>query len=134
MRVNVIGLLFFSSKGRIEQVIKGVQHTILLQCASRIFLFKLWPKAELISDPVYFVQIFIFGTSKNKTKSQTLWASVFIITIIKLATFSWTYLKLTSRLKHRNNCGCCPGHYLIVNRYSSINVMIQVCQNSQLCH
>ena len=23
-------------------------------------------------------------------------------------------------LKHRKNCECCPGHYLIVNQYSSI--------------
>ena len=22
--------------------------------------------------------------------------------------------------KHRKNCECCPGHYLIVNQYSSI--------------
>ena len=25
-----------------------------------------------------------------------------------------------SVLKHRKNCECCPGHYLIVNHYSSI--------------
>ena len=39
--------------------------------------------------------------------------------------------------KHRKNCECCPGHYLIVNHYSSMNVMVQVSQfvsNSQLCH
>ena len=24
-------------------------------------------------------------------------------------------------LKHRKNCECCPGHYLIVNHYSSMS-------------
>ena len=44
----------------------------------------------------------------------------------------WIYKK-----KHHKNCECCPGHYLIVNHYSSMNVMVQVSQyvnNSQLCH
>ena len=30
--------------------------------------------------------------------------------------FSWLY----ADNKHRKNCECCPGHYLIVNHYSSI--------------
>ena len=45
--------------------------------------------------------------------------------------------KHTKEYKHRKNCECCPGHYLIVNHCSSMNVMVQVSQfvsNSQLCH
>ena len=31
------------------------------------------------------------------------------------------YLQHSKNLKHRKNCKCCPGHYLIVNHYSSMS-------------
>ena len=36
--------------------------------------------------------------------------------------------------KHRKNCECCPGHYLIVNHYDVIIQVWQFVSNSQLCH
>ena len=41
--------------------------------------------------------------------------------ILALLLHICTYLT-----KHRKNCECCPGHYLIENHYSSTNVMVQV--------
>ena len=40
--------------------------------------------------------------------------------------FLWSCALITSwsihhRQKHRKNCECCPGHYLIVNHYSSMS-------------
>ena len=38
-------------------------------------------------------------------------------------------------IKHRKNCECCPGHYLIVNHYSSMSwLKFRIVSNSQLCH
>ena len=36
-----------------------------------------------------------------------------VLTTAQYITWRW-------RLKHRKNCECCPGHYLIVDHYSSI--------------
>ena len=57
---------------------------------------------------------------------QCFWCPLSISNFIYLMDFGWMeqparYIMHHMGHKHHKNCECCPGHYLIVNHYSSMS-------------
>ena len=92
----------------------------------------IWPPAALISPSQLSFSsltlhigpfLVLIVTPLKFSLSQIVeWHSLFVFWLkpakIKLQTPSETFQGYLP-LKHRKNCECCPGHYLIVNHYSS---------------
>ena len=84
----------------------------------------------------------IFADCSNEPLTGVLWPwPPYTLDLVRSsderAASQYSFQIHIDKFKHRKNCECCPGHYLIVYHYSSMNVIVQVSQfvsNSKLCH
>ena len=74
----------------------------------------------LVTSPLWMIR---YGLPLNfKDRATQLWSSRIGAFITQwISEFSSSSQLWVWENKHRKNCECCPGHYLIVNQYSSMS-------------
>ena len=95
-------------------------HTFYKRWCTTIDIYQVW-FSNLLKNIVVqsFIHACVLGISKASIGCWQLTFMYRLLTwLIRKAWFLWKGAMSSS--KHHKNCECCPGHYLIVNRFSSI--------------
>ena len=106
---------------------KSLEHSnvvIIYRCPNIMLYFQEYINEPLLHWKMAVRWIPIKGSNVIFWRTVTLMGSLATSSPLELATSSlnqlWKPYCTIGKLKHRKNCECCPGHYMIVDHYSSI--------------